>query len=52
MNELSMSEVEQVSGGALDFAEGAALVLAVGAMGGPATFAFALPIAGAMFYLH
>ena len=49
MRELSMNEVEMVSGGELTPDEGAGLILAIGAIGGPATFAFALPIAAALY---
>ncbi|MDA9298560.1 hypothetical protein N9740_06130 [Pseudomonadales bacterium] len=51
MRDLSKDEVTQVSGGGLSFNEGAGLILAVGAMGGPATFAFAAPIALSLYWL-
>jgi len=51
MRELNVHEVKVVSGGALDVGEGASLILALGAVGGPATFAFAFPIAMALYYL-
>ena len=50
MRELTQSEMAEVSGGRLSFNEGAALILAAGAIGGPVTFAFAFPIATAMYY--
>lgn len=51
MRELTLNELEDVSGGELSFNEGAGLILAVGAVGTMATFAFALPIAAALLYL-
>jgi len=51
MRELNVNEVMVVSGGGLDPNEGAGLILALGAIGGPATFAFALPIAAALYYI-
>ena len=51
MRELNLNEIEQVNGAGLSFDDGATLILATGAMGGPATFAFALPIAAALYYL-
>ncbi|MBQ5946642.1 hypothetical protein [Massilia sp. ST3] len=51
MQELNTNEIEMASGGKLSWDEGATLILALGAMGGPATFAFGFPIAAAMFYL-
>ena len=51
MRELEQHELEQVSGGRLSFSEGAALILAAGAIGGPATFAFSFPIAAALYYV-
>ena len=51
MRELSNEEVNQVAGGSLSFNEGASLILAVGAMGGPATFALAVPIAFSLFWV-
>ncbi len=58
MRELNVNEIEQVSGGikkgregGISFSEGAGLILALGAFGGPITFAFAFPIATALFYV-
>ena len=51
MRELTQSELAEVSGGRISFNEGAALILAAGAIGGPATFAFAFPIAVAMYHV-
>ncbi len=46
-----MSEIEMVSGGEFDTGEAAGTILALGAAGGPTTFAFALPIAIALYIL-
>ncbi len=51
MQELNFSEVEAVSGAGLSANEAASLILAVGAIGGPATFCFAAPIAMSLYYL-
>lgn len=51
MRELTENEVEMVSGGGLSLNEGATLILGLGAIGGPATFAFAFPIAASLYYL-
>lgn len=51
MRELDVNEIEMVSGGRLSANEGAGLILALGAMGGPATFLFAAPIALGLYYL-
>lgn len=49
MYELTDVESTMVGGGRLTFNEGAGLILALGAIGGPATLAFAFPIAFAMY---
>ena len=51
MKELSQQEIIQVSGGGLSANEAGGLILALGAIGGVATFAFAFPIAGALYFL-
>ena len=51
MRELNMKEIEAVSGGEMTPSEGAGLILALGAAGGPATMAFAFPIAAALLML-
>jgi hypothetical protein len=51
MQTLTEEQIANVSGGVLSADDGASLILALGAMGGPATFCFALPIAGALYYL-
>jgi bacteriocin-like protein len=52
MKVLTQAELRQVSGGELTPDEGATLILALGAAGGPATFAFGAPIALALYYLY
>lgn len=49
MRELSVDEIKNVKGGELSWGEGATMILALGAAGGPVTFAFAAPIALAMY---
>ncbi len=51
MRELNMNEIKAVSGGEMTPSEGASMILALGAAGGPATMAFALPIAAALLLL-
>lgn len=51
MRQLETREVEEVVGGVLSANEGATLILALGAIGGAATFGFAFPIAAALYYL-
>lgn len=51
MQILTEQQIANVSGGVIDADEGADMILASGAMGGPATFCFALPIAAALYYL-
>ena len=51
MQILTEEQIARVGGGVIDANEGADMILALGAMGGPATFCFALPIAAALFYL-
>lgn len=51
---LTTQELKKLNGGdvgTIDPGEGATLILALGAMGGPATFAFALPIAVSLYLL-
>jgi len=51
MRELTQKEIEMVGGGELTTDEAAGLILTLGAIGTPATFAFALPIAVALYIL-
>ncbi|MGH8156998.1 MAG: hypothetical protein ACREPQ_02670 [Rhodanobacter sp.] len=44
MKELTVMEVEQVSGGGLSPAEGGVAIIALGLMGGPFTMAFGLTV--------
>jgi hypothetical protein len=50
MRELNVNEIEEVSGGGLSFNEAGTLILGLGAAGGPLTFAFAFPIAAALYW--
>lgn len=56
MKELNELDVQQVSGGRLDWDSGGSLVIGLGFAGGPATALFGLAIGGAMlavgYYAH
>ncbi|WP_075791905.1 hypothetical protein [Massilia putida] len=51
VQELSLEEIEAVSGGMSDFTAGGMAVIGIGFAGGPATGAFGLLIGGAMMFV-
>lgn len=51
MRELVSEEIDQVSGGRLDWGAGAGMIFSISSFS-PATMAFGYPIAGAMLYME
>lgn len=51
MRELTLIEMEQVSGGLSDFQSAGIAVIGLGLAGGPVTAGFGLAIGGAMLYV-
>ena len=51
MKELSLKEIENVSGAMSDWTSGGMAVIGIGLSGGPATGAFGLAIGGAMMLI-
>ncbi len=51
MNELTINEIEQVSGGMDDWTSGGIAVLGLGFAGGPVTAGFGLAVGGSMIFI-